>query len=89
MRVDDIDFLSVSFGYQPELWAFWQACGFRLVRIGSHREASSGCYSAMAILPISEEGRQLVTRAEWRLAQECPALHRIILSLWRCRCSCR
>lgn len=64
--VDGIDFLSVSFGYQPELWAFWQACGFRLVRIGSHREAGSGCYSAMAILPISEEGRQLATRAEWR-----------------------
>ncbi|MGG2141753.1 tRNA(Met) cytidine acetyltransferase TmcA [Symbiopectobacterium sp. RP] len=75
---DGIDFLSVSFGYQPELWAFWQACGFRLVRIGSHREASSGCYSAMAILPISEEGRQLATRAEWRLAQEWPALRRII-----------
>ncbi|MCW2487602.1 tRNA(Met) cytidine acetyltransferase [Candidatus Symbiopectobacterium sp. NZEC127] len=75
---DGIDFLSVSFGYQPELWAFWQACGFRLVRIGSHREASSGCYSAMAILPISEHGRQLVTRAERRLAQAWPALRRII-----------
>lgn len=48
------------------------------MRIGSHREASSGCYSAMAILPISEEGRQLATRAEWRLAQEWPALRRII-----------
>ncbi|MCW2478330.1 tRNA(Met) cytidine acetyltransferase TmcA [Candidatus Symbiopectobacterium sp. NZEC135] len=75
---DGIDFLSVSFGYQPELWAFWQACGFRLVRIGSHREASSGCYSAMAILPISEEGRQLATRAERCLAQAWPALCRII-----------
>lgn len=75
---EGIDFLSVSFGYQPELWAFWQACGFQLVRIGSHREASSGCYSAMAVLPISEAGRQLARRAERRLAQQWPALRRII-----------
>lgn len=75
---EGIDFLSVSFGYQSELWAFWQACGFQLVRIGSHREASSGCYSAMAVLPISEEGRQLVRRAERRLAQEWTALRRLI-----------
>ena len=37
-----VDYLSVSFGYTEELWRFWQRCGFVLVRIGSHREASSG-----------------------------------------------
>ena len=75
---DGIDFLSVSFGFQSELWAFWQACGFRLVRIGSHREASSGCYSAMAILPISDKGKRVVARAERSFVQEWPILRRII-----------
>lgn len=52
------DYLSVSFGYTDELWRFWRQCGFVLVRMGSHREASSGCYTAMALLPLSEAGHQ-------------------------------
>lgn len=48
---EGLDFLSVSFGYTAELACFWHACGFQLVRMGSHKEASSGCYAAMAILP--------------------------------------
>lgn len=77
-QATDVDFLSVSFGYQPALWAFWADCGFRLVRIGSHREASSGCYSAMAIMPLSEAGRRLTERAERQLARDWGALRRLI-----------
>lgn len=54
----DLDYLSVSFGYTEELWRFWQRCGFVLVRMGNHREASSGCYTAMALLPMSDAGKQ-------------------------------
>ncbi len=43
------DYLSVSFGYTAELWRFWQRCGFTLVRLGTHREASSGGYTAALI----------------------------------------
>ncbi|XEH48949.1 GNAT family N-acetyltransferase [Edwardsiella tarda] len=50
-RGQAMDFLSVSFGYTASLWAFWQRCGFTLVRVGTQREASSGCYSAMALYP--------------------------------------
>jgi tRNA(Met) cytidine acetyltransferase len=70
------DYLSVSFGYTDELWRFWQRCGFVLVRMGSHREASSGCYTAMALLPLSEAGISCARRrsgcsamnlaSEWR-----------------------
>ncbi len=56
------DYLSVSFGYTPELWRFWQRCGFILVRLGTHREASSGCYTAMALFPLSAAGHQLAQR---------------------------
>ncbi|WP_159125202.1 GNAT family N-acetyltransferase, partial [Klebsiella pneumoniae] len=38
MQAAQCDYLSVSFGYTPELWRFWQRCGFVLVRMGNHRE---------------------------------------------------
>lgn len=65
-----LDFFSVSFGYTWELWQFWQACGFQLARIGSQREASSGCYTAMAILPLTPAGTALTARAVKRLARD-------------------
>ncbi|WP_323660717.1 tRNA(Met) cytidine acetyltransferase TmcA [Pectobacterium versatile] len=73
-----LDYLSVSFGYQPELWAFWQSCGFQLVRIGSHLEASSGCYSAMAILPLSDVGHKLAEQGNQQLARDWFWLQRLI-----------
>ncbi|KHN52598.1 methionine tRNA cytidine acetyltransferase [Pectobacterium fontis] len=73
-----LDYLSVSFGYQPELWAFWQSCGFQLVRIGSHLEASSGCYSAMALLPLSDAGHQLAQQGSQQLARDWRWLQRLI-----------
>ncbi|RWR00828.1 methionine tRNA cytidine acetyltransferase [[Pantoea] beijingensis] len=65
-----LDFLSVSFGYTEPLWRFWQRCGFELVRIGSQREASSGCYTAMALLPLSQAGDKLVQRATQQLSRD-------------------
>ncbi|MNB83717.1 tRNA(Met) cytidine acetyltransferase TmcA [compost metagenome] len=41
-----------------------------LVRIGGHREASSGCYTAMAMLPLSEAGRALCQREHQRLCRD-------------------
>lgn len=66
------DYLSVSFGYTDELWRFWQRCGFELVRIGSHKEASSGCYSAMALLPLTPEGQSLMENERQRLLRDWP-----------------
>ncbi|MCA2025828.1 GNAT family N-acetyltransferase [Enterobacter sp. K16B] len=71
------DYLSVSFGYTEELWRFWQQCGFVLVRMGSHREASSGCYTAMALLAQSETGHQLCQQAQQRLKRDAR-----VLSAW-------
>lgn len=68
------DYLSVSFGYTEALRAFWRACGFSLVRIGSQREASSGCYAAMAIRALSPEGDALLRLATQRLARDWPLL---------------
>ncbi len=66
----ECDYLSVSFGFSAPLLAFWQACDFQLVRIGTHREASSGCYAAMVLRAISPAGRQLLAQARRRFADE-------------------
>nr|WP_169928489.1 GNAT family N-acetyltransferase [Xenorhabdus hominickii] len=73
-----LDFLSVSFGYTPELWALWKKCGFRLVRIGTYREASSGCYTAMAILPLSEQGKQFTQSVQQQLSRNANGLEKLL-----------
>ncbi|AEX53101.1 putative P-loop ATPase/acetyltransferase [Rahnella aquatilis CIP 78.65 = ATCC 33071] len=65
-----LDFLSVSFGYTPDLAALWQQAGFRLVRVSTHKEASSGCYAAMAILPLSAAGQALADSAVHQLHRD-------------------
>ena len=55
----DLDYLSVSFGYTKELAQFWQKCGFSLVYLGEHLEASSGCYSTIALKGLSAQGIEL------------------------------
>ena len=67
-----VDFLSVSFGYTPELLAFWQKCGFILVHFSESKEASSGCYSVVALCPLSEEGRAFVQQAEKQFQRNLP-----------------
>ncbi|POT60005.1 tRNA cytosine(34) acetyltransferase TmcA [Citrobacter amalonaticus] len=73
----ECDYLSVSFGYTQELWRFWQRCGFILVRMGNHREASSGCFTAMAMLPLSDAGKSLAEHEHYRLRRDAD-----ILALW-------
>ena len=72
------DYLSVSFGYTHSLWAFWRACGFTLVRIGTQREASSGCYAAMAMRPCSAAGNALQRRAVAQLARDWPRMQHFL-----------
>ncbi|WP_435927381.1 tRNA(Met) cytidine acetyltransferase TmcA [Dryocola sp. BD613] len=70
----NVDYLSVSFGFTDELWRFWESCGFVLVRVGSHREASSGCYTAMALLPLSDAGAALTRHEHLRLQRDIACL---------------
>ncbi|GAA0582141.1 tRNA(Met) cytidine acetyltransferase TmcA [Halomonas salifodinae] len=58
-RHDGIDLLGASFGAEPGLLAFWRAAGFRTVRLGLTREASSGEHAAMVVCPTSPAGEAL------------------------------
>ena len=72
MENSEVDFLSVSFGYTDELAKFWQKCGFVLVHLGEHQEASSGCYSAIALKGISKDGLALVETAYKQFQRNIP-----------------
>lgn len=65
-----LDFISVSFGFTDELWQFWRAAGFQIVHLGTHLEASSGCYSAMALIPLSPAGHSLVRQGVAQYARD-------------------
>jgi len=79
-----VDFLSVSFGYTPELFAFWQKCGFILVHFSESKEASSGCYSVVGLCPLSEVGRAFVQQAEKQFQRNLPlSLHPLAIQFTR------
>ncbi len=68
----DVDYLSVSFGYTKELAQFWQKCGFSLVHLGEHLEASSGCYSVIALKGLSAQGIELEKEATQSFQRNIP-----------------
>lgn len=68
----DLDYLSVSFGYTKELAQFWQKCGFSLVYLGEHLEASSGCYSTIALKGLSAQGIELEKEATQSFQRNMP-----------------
>ncbi len=52
------DYLSVSFGYTPELWRFWQrAAGFVLVRMGNHRVSEQRLLYGDGVIAAERRGK--------------------------------
>ncbi len=73
-RRDGIDLLGASFGAEPGLIAFWQAQGFRAVRLGLARETSTGEHALMVVRPTSAAGEALAERLAERFHRLLPAL---------------
>ncbi|WP_043510414.1 GNAT family N-acetyltransferase, partial [Halomonas sp. BC04] len=59
-RRGGVDLLGASFGAEPGLMAFWQAQGFRAVRLGLSRETATGEHALMVVMPTSVRGEALV-----------------------------
>ncbi|MEN2268092.1 GNAT family N-acetyltransferase [Vibrio diabolicus] len=49
MAAKHIAYLSTSFGATEELVYFWRQSNFRAIRLGSMRDAASGCYSVLMV----------------------------------------
>ena len=62
--------LGASFACDHEMLAFWQQCGFELVRLGIHRDEVSGCYASVMLRPLSSFGQSLHSRAVQRFEQQ-------------------
>jgi len=60
------------FGATPELLEFRRALGYRLVRVGSARGASSGEPSVVMLRPVSDRAHALVRDLEADLARNLP-----------------
>lgn len=71
-RQAGLDWVGSSFGATADLLAFWDALGWRVVRVGVTRDASSGTHSAIVLRPLSERGGGLERAARRRLADRLP-----------------
>ncbi|MGQ9830052.1 MAG: tRNA(Met) cytidine acetyltransferase TmcA [Thermochromatium sp.] len=71
-RIERIDLLGASFGATTELVAFWDACGFVPVHLGSRRNAASGEHAVVVLRAISTVGEQFCERAQRRLTESLP-----------------
>lgn len=73
-RGHGIDYLAAAFGVTNELLRFWTRFGMQVVRLGNHREASSGNCSAIVLRALNQTGEQLIKAAAARFADRLPAL---------------
>lgn len=73
-RNTGIDLLGASFGAEPGLLAFWQALGFRTVRLGLSRETSTGEHAVMVVAPLGTHGEALAEELAAHFQRQLPTL---------------
>ena len=75
-----VDIIGSCFGATKELLNFWQLCHLQPVHVGSTRNAASGCYNTVVILPISAGGETLYQDVSKRFQRMLPILARQTLT---------
>lgn len=63
-QAHEIDFISVSFSHNPQIEQFWLSLGFEIIFISQKREKSTALFSAMAMLALSDAGKELLGQAK-------------------------
>ncbi len=63
LKLDNIDYTGSSFGTTEDLLSFWLDNGFCLAAVGSKRDASSGCHSALVVQGLSGKGKLICEKA--------------------------
>ncbi|WP_342595438.1 GNAT family N-acetyltransferase [Salinicola lusitanus] len=69
-----VDHLGVSYGAEPSLTGFWRRQGFRSLRIGLTREASSGEPAQMMALALADDSARLLDRMHDDFVRHLPDL---------------
>lgn len=64
-----INYLSTSFGLTEELLCFWSRVGYQPIRLGTMRDAASGCYSLLMVRQLAHNPQTWIDEAE-RLLRE-------------------
>lgn len=66
------DFLAASFSLSSDVLSFWQAQGFSLCRLGSHKSSATGQYSVVLGKPLSADAQALQTKLRQQLQVDLP-----------------
>ncbi|MGP8308657.1 tRNA(Met) cytidine acetyltransferase TmcA [Vibrio sp. YIC-376] len=59
-----VSYLSTSFGLTEELFHFWQSLGYQPIRLGTKRDAASGCYSLLMARQLADKPQSWIEDAE-------------------------
>ncbi|EJC7086468.1 tRNA(Met) cytidine acetyltransferase, partial [Vibrio parahaemolyticus] len=59
-----VDYLSTSFGATDELIQFWQQVGYQSIRLGTMRDAASGCYSLLMVRQLANKSQTWIDDAQ-------------------------
>lgn len=59
-----VDYLSTSFGATDELIQFWQQAGYQSIRLGTMRDAASGCYSLLMVRQLANKSQTWIDDAQ-------------------------
>ena len=75
---ENIDYVSVVFGFEKHLIDFWQQCGFTWVHLGTHQDHITAEHAILMLYPLSEVAQKLTQKladqflldqAAWHKAQ--------------------
>ncbi|ANQ24862.1 DEAD/DEAH box helicase [Vibrio natriegens] len=64
-----VNYLSTSFGLTDELLRFWNSVGYQTIRLGTMRDAASGCYSLLMVRQLANKPLKWIDEAELLLCE--------------------
>lgn len=64
-----VNYLSTSFGLTDELLRFWNSVGYQPIRLGTMRDAASGCYSLLMVRQLANKPQKWIDEAELLLCE--------------------
>ncbi|MBR9786919.1 MAG: tRNA(Met) cytidine acetyltransferase [Vibrionaceae bacterium] len=65
----NVTYLSTSFGLTEELLRFWNRVGYQPIRLGTMRDAASGCYSLLMVRQLANNPQKWIDEAETLLLE--------------------